>query len=707
MNLKAPNLNVFALAALALALPSSPARAAMNWMPITDEDRAATASTIEPGAGAEILYRFKQVNDGKIGSASTDEYMRVKIYTEAGAQALAKIDIPYDDKTETIKDLAACVIKPDGTEINVDKKAFYDREVVKFAGLRLHVRSFALPALEPGAILEYKWTVIKNTNVYYLKIDLASDMPTRRLVFRVKPVPIPGYSTDVYFNKCAHTKPVQSKDGFSAVEMHDLPSVHDEPFMPPADDARPWLMFYPFRDFGGNNWTFLAKQISDPLEKRLAKTSDAIRDLAVKIASTPSMPELRGALESPRKQNEPDATFNKAVDLLINSGDSTRELRAALAAPALATPAKKFARLCDYCRANIANIDYYTPQGGVDPKLRAKQNRTADEIIQTKVATSADLQFLLIALARAAGFDARAAFCSNRSTGAFRKNLYFPLFLPDPIVAVKFGGAWKYYDPAHCLVPSGKLRWQNSPATTLILKSGGIEWGTTPPPAPEDSLVHRTGAFRLTEDGALFGHVSISYGDIAGADARADFFTQSQDAIEKLIRDRVQARIPLAEISNVQADNSNNPFAPFTLSYEVTIPGYAEITGQRYFAQPNFFEKGKPAMFTADTRAADVVFNYPINEKDEVTITIPPWLKIEEGSAPADYEKEKVDWGEYRVRISLNKRTSELSYTRAFEFTIFNIAAAGYPRLKSLLNTIHERDAHTLTLRASGADISH
>jgi len=702
-----------ALAALALALaiglPAAPARAAVGWLPVTSEDRAASASAIQPGAGAEILYHLKQIDDSKYQSPVTDEYLRIKAYNQTGAQAVSKIDIPYDIKTERVKSIAARVIKPDGTIIDVDKKAFYDREIVKLGGVHLRVRSFALPGVEPGSIVEYKWTTTRKTNIFYLKLDLADEMPARRVVFRLKPLSIPGYSTEVYFNKCTWKKAPPSKDGFIVVEMHDLPAALEEPFMPPADDVRPWMMFYPFKNFAGDNWSAYAKTVSDPLEKRLAQTSDDLRNTANRIINTaplplpPPMPGFGTMSDGQFKlQIALDLQLKPAKEVIASSTAlSSRETpRTAMPAPP-PTPAKKLERLCDYCRANIANIDFYVPLGGIDPKLRDMQNRAADDIIKTKLATSADLQFVFIALARAAGFDARAAFCSNRGVGLFRKNLWFPQFLPDPIVAVRLDGAWKYYDPAHCLVPSGKLRWQNSPATVLILLRNGVTWGETPPPSPEDSLVKRTGAFRLAEDGTLFGHLSINYGDIAGADAREAFFLQTQEKIEEIVRARVQARIPLAEVSNVRAYNANDPLKPFTLSYSVTAPGYAEITGQRTFLQPGFFEKGKAAMFTSDTRASDICFNYPINEKDEVTMLIPPWLKTEESNPPKNIET--ADWGKYLVTLSLNQKTGELSYTREFVFSLVRISDRGYTPLKTLFNTIRERDTHTLMLRAGAA----
>jgi len=213
--------------------------------------------------------------------------------------------------------------------------------------------------------------------------------------------------------------------------------------------------------------------------------------------------------------------------------------------------------------------------------------------------------------------------------------------------------------------------------------------------------VKRTGSFRFNEEGALFGAVRIEFGDIAGADAREKCYLQTREKIEERVREQVRTRLPLAEVTDVIAENADNVLKPFALAYTVSVPGYAERTGQRFIVQPGFFEKGKGALFTADTRASDIYFNYPINEKDDVTMAIPPWFKIEEGSAPDGIDK--VDWGAYSVKISLKKKTNEILYARELAFSLLHMAAGGYPRLKNIFNKIHAGDAHTLTLRAGAA----
>ena len=82
--------------------------------------------------------------------------MRLKIFDEKGKEKAATIDLPYGDK-RNILDVAGRTIKTDGTIVELDKKAVFKRDLVRAGGLTRKAVSFAMPGVEPGAIVEYRW----------------------------------------------------------------------------------------------------------------------------------------------------------------------------------------------------------------------------------------------------------------------------------------------------------------------------------------------------------------------------------------------------------------------------------------------------------------------------------------------------------------------------------------------------------------------
>ncbi|AWI09789.1 hypothetical protein CKA38_11495 [Ereboglobus luteus] len=626
----------------------------VDWIAPTPEELSATASTIDPEAGAEILLRMRQIDDSEYIAPATDEYFRIKIFNEKGVRQFTKVDITCEPGERFVTS-GARVIKPDGTIINVDEKAFYDRITIKYGGKKARTRSFSFPQLEPGDIAEYKYCITANDNIVAARFYFLSEIPTRHAVFRIKPAPLAAsYKTMAYFYKCDEVKVQHDDDGFNCIELKNLPAHVPEPCMEPDQDAQPWILFYPVMrgQTAQAFWEKTAKDAGKRVERYAKKPSKLVRETATRI---------------------------------VANATSTEE---------------KLARINDYCRTNIVNYWVYTPKGGHDEKIRAMRDRSPDELIKTKLGNSDDIPVLFVALARAAGIDARIALCANRNDGVFKMTLPIEYYLNEIFIAVKLDKGWRMYDPAHNMVSLGMLRWQNEGVPALIVMPKGAEWITTAMTSAKRSLTKRTAKLRLNEEGTLFGDVTIEYSGQAEITARYQFHNETDKRIEELVKEDVQARLPNAELTDINVTNSGNVLKPLVLTYSVKVPGYAERTGQRLFIQPCFFTKGEPARFTRDTRTHNMFFRYGESFKDEVTIQVPAGFALEEGSAPVNLEP--GNWGYYKTSIALKKKTNEIIYTREFAFAPLLVPAEAYKAVKYIFDTVHSRDSHTLTLRSGG-----
>ena len=642
----------FAFAFATLAAGTLTSRAAlMKWLDVSDEERAATASTIQPDAGAEVLYRLKQVDDSKVDSATTTEYWRIKAYNKNGVEALSKIEILYDPKTETIKDLAARVIKPDGSSTNLGKKDFFDREAAKAGKQRLRLISFSFPGLEPGVIVEYQFRRLNNDNLFGLRLDFMGDMPARRVVLRYKTVPLaPPWSTLSFYHLTNGKNRKSAKDGFYYFEMTNVKSYVEEPYMPPEDEVRPWMLFYPAR-YG------VSTMFWDSVAAGLSADYNACVKKGTKLVSATAEEITRGITE----------------------------------------PLAQAAAINDYCRARILNISFFPPDGPPDPKLFTKDARSPDDVIKTKKGRSSEILFLFVALARALDIDASPALCSRRSDGVFSTKLLLQETLHDPVVAVRDGDDWHFFDPVDCETDTGLLPWDNEGQPALIAQDNKGLWETTPRTPAEKSRAKRTADLQLTEDGALSGTVRIEMTGQVASRPRYRYLFKTQTAIDKEAGDPVKARMPSAEISDVTASGMDDVLKPFVLTYKVSVPNYAEQTGRRMFVQPGFFTKGDDPWFTAATRVYDICFNYAMIQEDEVSIKAPDGYSIEEGSAPEGIRRSA--WGQYTVSLGFRPKSRVIVYKRAFEYSILRAPASGYDTIKKLFDFIHTQDTHTLTLK--------
>src|SRR5277367_6185405 len=78
-----------------------------DWLPVPPEDLALKDNPASPGANAMILYRRSHVNAQRaaIDGAEDDEYIRIKIFTEAGVKAEANPAIRFFKEESDIEDI--------------------------------------------------------------------------------------------------------------------------------------------------------------------------------------------------------------------------------------------------------------------------------------------------------------------------------------------------------------------------------------------------------------------------------------------------------------------------------------------------------------------------------------------------------------------------------------------------------------------------
>src|SRR5262245_20965488 len=144
--------------AILLIFPASLAFAE-DWKPLDPAHLAMKTPVVEKDADAEAIFWEVHVDD-----AGTDlvfnNYIRIKIFTERGKESQSKIDILYNGKYN-LKDIAGRTIKADGSIVELKKDAIFDRTVIKLSGIKLKAKSFAMPGVEPGAIIEYRWKEVR------------------------------------------------------------------------------------------------------------------------------------------------------------------------------------------------------------------------------------------------------------------------------------------------------------------------------------------------------------------------------------------------------------------------------------------------------------------------------------------------------------------------------------------------------------------
>jgi len=158
---------------------------AIDFQPVSPDELTIRNEPKAPGAPAIILYRQVDRNDN---DAHQDEYVRVKILTDEGRK-YADVEIPYWKGNLKITKFQARTIKPDGSIVNFAGKPF-DKTIVKARGLRILAKTFAMPDVTVGSIIEYSYRIELNSEYVFDSHWIVSDeLFTKRARFSLQASP--------------------------------------------------------------------------------------------------------------------------------------------------------------------------------------------------------------------------------------------------------------------------------------------------------------------------------------------------------------------------------------------------------------------------------------------------------------------------------------------------------------------------------------
>jgi hypothetical protein len=644
MKLSSPNkLFIFPLLSLILLLQSGFAQD-KDWRPLTPEETAATAPVVDPDADAEALLWEVRLDDSSLYDLSMKHYIRVKIFTERGREKYSKFDIPYTRGLK-IKDLAARVIRPDGSIVEVKKEDIFDREIVKTSGLKIKAKSFAVPNIDPGVIVEYRYReVIDEGAASGRRLEFQKDIPVRKLAYYYKPY---GGGEPIYrrFNFDDVTF-IKDKGGFYVATKSNIPAFKEERNMPPEDMVRPWIRLGSGRIFFGDNTKIaLAKLLKD-------SASGDIKKMALQIA-----------------------------------GNAT-------------TDTDKIARLYAFCQNEISNTTF---DPTITEEMRAKLPKVdkISDVLKKKQAEAGYIDLLFGAMAISLGLDAHVAWIGDRSKMFIEPITAVESFLHPGAIAIKTAQGWRYYNPGTKFLPIGQLAWYEEDNWAEVIGEDTFLWLKTPYTDHSESLSKRTGKFKLAEDGSLTGTVSMEVKGQPAIEYRMDNYDESAQKLETLLIDDVKRQFSTAEVSAPKVANLSDASQPLTFSYEVKIPGYAQKTGKRLFLQPSFFEYGAPAVFSTDTRKYDIFFRYPWSEKDEISFELPKGFTLDSPDAPPR-TADSNGVGVLNVQMSVDQANNVLYYKRDFYFGARSnvyFKKEFYKALKTLFDRFNQADSHTITLK--------
>lgn len=621
-----------------------------DWRPVTPAELQMKTGKVESDANAEAIFWEVRVDD-----ASQDlimkHYIRVKIFNEQGREKYSKVDIPYV-KGVKIKNIMARVIKPDGSITELAKADIFDREILKADKIKVKAKSFAVPNIEPGVILEYRYQEFYPLgSASSMRLLFQHDIPIQNIAYYLKP----GNDMRILNFNMNDTKFVKDKGGYHKAELTNVPSIKTEDYMPPEDEVRSWLLPY-YADLKEDSMDFWARAGG-----YIARAFD-IKDT-------------------------------------LKPGKEMKAAAATIAAGAT-TPDEQMAKIYEFCKTKIKNITYDTTMTE-EQKDEIKPSKSTMDTYKKLQGTDDDINELFASLATSLGHETRLAFGGDRSEKFFNPRQAHASFIHFSSVAVKINGRWKYYDPGDRFATIGMLPWNEEDTSVLLLSSKDFTTTKTPLSDPQSSGLMRNGKFKLLEDGTLEGTVNVVYSGQLSYVEKKDGYKASASKREEDLKEAVKKRMSTAEITDIRIDNADDPDRPYGYSYKIRVPNYAQKAGKRMFFQPGYFEYGKAAEFSSATRKYDMYFHYPWSEKDSIEFTLPAGYVLDSPDSPAAIaDGQKI--ASLNIDIRASDANSYMKYDRNFFFGgngMYLFPASSYQAVKAYFDAFQKANSHSITLR--------
>jgi hypothetical protein len=602
-----------------------------------------------------VLLWDVRVTDSDEHDLSTilQHHLRIKIFNDRGRETYSKVDISYSNDAR-VRDVEGRTVSPTGVVTELRNQDVFDRKLIEAGGIALKAKSFVLPAVVPGSIIEYRWREIRDDSLADgVEVAFYRDIPVHVVRYHIKPLSVRelGYQMRFQaFNIAQQPAVKKEPNGYTGVEMTNVPAVRREPLMPPSLSLGPWMLLY-------------------------------YADLA-----TADRPAERFWLEFGK-----DAFGAYKQQLRLTNQIRTA---AADATKSAATPPDKVRALVQFVRAKVKR-----DVSGLAGRKR-KENRNASDALSQGVGGAVDQTLLFTALATAAGLDARLAMFPDRSDFISQPDMKQPYFLRHLAVAVRNGNDWLFVDPGNRYSTAGQLAWKYEGQYALVLDEKAPEIVKVPIGEPGLSKRKRSASLKLLEDGTLEGDVVLEYTGQTAAQRRDRDSDETPAERERAFTEDFVKRLPGAEISAFSIENLENLEAPYVIRFKLRAAGYGQRAGSRILLQPAVLQRGADALFSSSARKYHLYFPFAWSEEDTVTIELPEGYEAESGNGPVGAALSSTAL--YAGNVALASDMHQLTYTRNFTFgarSTILYPPDDYRAVKAFFDTVDTSDGFTLALR--------
>ena len=607
-----------------------------------------------PNSGAVVLLDKFSYNFTDEGSTRYTIHRIVKIYDERGIADYGEIAVSFNHKSQRVGVNIARTLLPDGTVVEASSPDAVHvitppglAEYNLYSDMRLHVVS--MPALEPGAIIEYKVTVedtVASPDMTWILGGMAfqwfDPVLTAKCVLRV-----PADTKLKWTIYEEQVEPVITKDDDGRLTYvwiaKNSPEFVPEAAMPPADELVPFLMFSTVE-----SWNDIYEWY---------------RDLA-------------------RPQELSNEAIKRKVSELI-MGKTTNEEKAKV--------------IFEFTAQKVRYVAIELGMGAYVPY-------PATDVFKNRYGDCKDKATLLITMLREAGIESYPVLISPAPRKSVDTELPSIGQFSHVIVAVKVEeSGYVWLDPTVAMSKYGDLPAVDQGRKGFVIGPDSGEFVETPIYPSSANKIVSSSEMTLLENGSIRGW------ERTVATGQTDIYLRSvyrmirPDRLKGFMENLLNQRYPGIQIEDVTLSDMYDMDTPVEVKVEFSCPDYVTDAGQMaVFSLPSENFSAYAPLVGATERNYDLHIGSSSATERTLTLTLP------EGYATADLPEDRYVEFEFGVfkREYRKIDDSTVRYSASLKINAPIIPAASYASFRNFIEAAAREDRAQIILTKSRSAMS-
>lgn len=600
------------LASLWLFLAITPIlaqNAPIKWGEIPTEDLKMTRYEADTSARAVVLAHYGTLEFNFLAQDG-DPYFELKIHKRIkilhpSAFEEGDISIPFysKNKFEKVSKLKAQLFTPDGKSFPVAKKDIFVEKIND----NVSATKFTFPNMVKGAVLEYKYSFSSKDLIELEDWYFQENIPVRWSELSME---IPSFYKYIFLNQ-GRAMDISEQDNYST--SITLPKLVYSPTMKQYEQRGTQYV-----ETMMNTYRFVQKDVPalqeetyiTTMENYIAKIKFQLNSTALPDAPVQSfLSNWRALAERLLKEDFFGQQFQQkgkhkrlwaAAKPIIEQGNTALE---------------KVTLAYNFINNNIQWNKRYS---------YSVTANTLDECFAKKLATSGELNLMLLALLQEADIPAAPILVSTRANGKMQTLYPIVSQFNHTMVLVTIESQNILLDAGDCFRPIGYPRVSALNYQAWLVNAQQPEWiNLQAPKAVEKTLAN----FTLDKAGTLKGSIAVG---TEGYDAVKDRSAFVGIPNAQKIKDNWTTLFPEMSITKIECKNTAVSEKSFKTMLECTIPNHAQVMDDFIYCSPAVYNCFKENPFKLEERAYPVEIPYPFSQQFVLNLTLPEGYTIED-----------------------------------------------------------------------------